>query len=67
MQKLQRILLGTTVTLGLALAGGSAFAADLMAPPPEAPATISTSGAGVVAEFFVDQRHIQRAILARTA
>ena len=44
MTKFQRLLLGTSLAVGLALAGGSAFAADLMAPP-TAPAMAAPSGA----------------------
>lgn len=50
MTKFQRLLLGTTLTVGLALAGGSAFAADLMAPP-AGEAVVSTSGGGYISVF----------------
>jgi len=46
MQTFQRLLLTTSVSVGLALAGGSAFAADLMAP-----AAVTTGGGGYVSVF----------------
>lgn len=51
MLKLTTALLGTTLAVGLALAAGSAYAADLMAPPPSAPDVVTTSGGGYVSVF----------------
>jgi len=48
MNKISKALLGTTLCVGLALAGGSAFAADLSAPPLMA---VETSGGGYVSVF----------------
>jgi opacity protein-like surface antigen len=51
MKKMTLALLGSTVAVGLTLAGGSAFAADLMAPPPVEAAVVSTSGGGYISVF----------------
>jgi opacity protein-like surface antigen len=50
MKKMTLALLGSTLAVGLALAGGSAYAADLMAPPP-AEAVVATSGGGYISVF----------------
>jgi len=51
MKKMTLALLGSTLAVGMALAGGSAYAADLMAPPPVEAAVVSTSGGGYISVF----------------
>ena len=50
MKKITLALMGSAISAGLALAGGSAYAADLMAPPPAA-AVVTTSGGGYISVF----------------
>jgi len=51
MKKLTLALMGSTLAVGLALAAGSAYAADLMAPPPAEAAVVTTSGGGYISVF----------------